>query len=97
MYGIKERLESRKFFVTQSSYIEKILKKFSINNSKPVSTPLASHFKFSSQQSLKTYGEKIKMESIPYSSVMGSIMYAMIRTNLDLVHSISMVSRYMQV
>lgn len=32
------------------SYIKKVLNRFSMINSKPVSTPLATHFKLSKQQ-----------------------------------------------
>ena len=35
------------------------------------------------------------MESIPYASVVGSIMYIMICTRPDLAHVISVTSRYM--
>ena len=39
-----------KLWLSQQKYIEKVLERFSMSNSKPVSTPLASHFKLSSQQ-----------------------------------------------
>ena len=35
------------------------------------------------------------MESVPYSSIVGSIMYTMICTRPDLAHAISVTSRYM--
>ncbi|KAK3007813.1 hypothetical protein RJ639_015205 [Escallonia herrerae] len=38
-----------KLWVTQKSYIEKVLERFSILNAKPVSTPLGAHFQLSSQ------------------------------------------------
>lgn len=36
--------------LTHVSYIKKVLNRFSMINSKPVSTPLATHFKLSKQQ-----------------------------------------------
>ena len=62
---------------------------------KPVTTPLAMHFMLSLHQSPTTEEEIEKMVKIPYSSTVGSIMYAMICTHPDLAHSVSMVSRYM--
>lgn len=44
-------------FVSQSSYTEKILKKFGMNKNKTMPTLLASHFKFSSQWIPKTNEE----------------------------------------
>jgi hypothetical protein len=35
------------------------------------------------------------MSRVPYSSVVGSIMYAMVCTHLDISQAISVVSRYM--
>ena len=35
------------------------------------------------------------MAQVPYQSVVGSLMYAMVRTRLDISHAISIVSRYM--
>ena len=36
-----------------------------------------------------------KMSHVPYSSVVGSLMYVMVCTRLDLSHAVSMVSHYM--
>ena len=35
------------------------------------------------------------MSNVPYSSTVGSLMYAMICTRPDLSHTVSVVSRYM--
>jgi hypothetical protein len=35
------------------------------------------------------------MSCVPYASVVGSLMYAMVDTFLDISHVISVVSRYM--
>jgi hypothetical protein len=37
-----------KLWLSQQKYVEKILLRFGMNDVKPVSVPLASHFKFSS-------------------------------------------------
>ncbi|PKI57905.1 hypothetical protein CRG98_021693 [Punica granatum] len=39
-----------KIWLSQEKYIEKILDRFNMGNAKPVSSPLASHFKLSSKQ-----------------------------------------------
>jgi len=45
--------------------------------------------------SLKTVDEHEYMSHILYASAVGSLMYAMICTRLDLSQAMSMVSRYM--
>ncbi|MCI85061.1 hypothetical protein A2U01_0106340, partial [Trifolium medium] len=48
-----------------------------MGNAKLVSTPLASHFRLSKDQSPQTEEEKESMAKIPYASTIGSLMYAM--------------------
>ena len=40
--------------LSQSEYVKKVLCRFNMNEAKPVSTPLGSHFKLSKEQSAKT-------------------------------------------
>ena len=67
-----------------------------MHNEKPVSTPLASHFKISKEMCPETQEEIDYMSKIPYSSVVGSLMYAMVcSTRPDIAHAVGVVSRYM--
>ncbi|KAF2293293.1 hypothetical protein GH714_040670 [Hevea brasiliensis] len=66
-----------KFFLSQQASIEKVLKHFNINNAKPMTVPFAAHFKLSVDMSPKTDEEMEHMSSVPYSSAVGSIIYAM--------------------
>ena len=69
-----------KLFLSQQTYVEKVLQRFNMNNSKPVTVPFAAHFKLSADMSPKTNEEMEHMSSVPYSSAVGSIMYAMVCT-----------------
>ena len=42
----------------------------------------------------KTQEEIEDMSKVPYSSVVGSLMYAMVCTQLDITHVVGVVSRY---
>ena len=66
-----------------------------MSNFKPVSTPLASHFKLSSQQCPTSEKEKAEMKKIPYASAVGSLMYAMVCTRPDIAHAVGVVSRFL--
>ena len=66
-----------------------------MNEAKPVSTPLGSHFKLSKEQSLKTKEERDHMSKVPYASAVSSLMYAMVCTKLDMAHAVKFISRYM--
>ncbi|RVW87666.1 Retrovirus-related Pol polyprotein from transposon TNT 1-94 [Vitis vinifera] len=68
---------------------------FNMNEAKPVSTPLGSHFKLSKEQSPKTEEERDHMSKVPYASAIGSLMYAMVCTRPDIAHAVGVVSRFM--
>jgi hypothetical protein len=82
-------------FLSQHGYIQKVLHRFNMHDSKPVSTPIALHFKLSSSQSPSTDSEFEYMSKVPYSSVVGSMMYAIFCSRPDLSYAMSLVSRYM--
>jgi ATP-binding cassette subfamily B (MDR/TAP) protein 1 len=87
--------KNRKLTLSQADYIEKVLQHFSMENAKAVSTPLPSHLKLSKEMCPKTQEEEAKMSKVPYSSAVGSLMYAMVCTRPDIAHAVGVVSRYM--
>jgi hypothetical protein len=46
-----------KLTLSQGEYIEKVLERFRMHNEKPISTPLANHFKLTNEICLKTQEE----------------------------------------
>jgi len=95
--GMEIRMDRQagKLFLSQQNYIEKVLDRFKMNNCKPVSTPLAAHFKLSSELYPDTKEEMERMSYVPYDSAVDSLMYAMVCTRTDLAYVVSMASRYM--
>ncbi|KAL6328733.1 hypothetical protein AAG906_003750 [Vitis piasezkii] len=81
--------------LSQSEYVKKVLNKFKMNEAKPVSTPLGSHFKLNKEQSPKTEEERDHMSKVPYASTIGSLMYVMVCTRPDIAHVVGVVSRFM--
>ncbi|XP_060182496.1 wall-associated receptor kinase 5-like [Lycium barbarum] len=74
--------------LSQEEYVRKVIKRFNMHDAKPVSTPLAGHFRLSKDQSPTTEDEKKQMDKIPYASAIGSLMYAMICTRPDIAHAV---------
>ena len=66
-----------------------------MQNAKPVSTPLASHFKLTKEMCPKTREEIEYMSRVPYSSAVGSLMYAMVCTRPDIAHAVGVMIKYM--
>jgi len=76
--------------------LKKVLQKFNINDgTKSVRTPLIPHFKLKVTMSPTTVEECEYMTHVSYVSAVGSLMYVMMCTKLDLSQVVSMVSRYM--
>src|ERR1044072_2289768 len=86
---------AKKLWLSQKSYVEDVLKRFDMRRSKPVSTPLANHFKLSLEQCPKTEVEQQAMSKIPYASAVGCLMYVMVCTRPDLAQAVSQVCKFM--
>jgi len=82
-------------FLFQLSYLKKVVERFRMSNFKTVSTPLGHHTKLSIKQCPQSEDEKKEMESTPYASGVGSIMYRMVCSRPDLAYAVSIVSRFM--
>ncbi|KAG8497798.1 hypothetical protein CXB51_007413 [Gossypium anomalum] len=87
--------KASKLYLSQKGYIEKVLCRFNMQRAKPVSTPLAAHFRLSSALSPQSDDEIEYMSHVPYSSAVGSLMYVMVCSRPDLSYAVSAVSRYM--
>ncbi|KAJ9545199.1 hypothetical protein OSB04_024906 [Centaurea solstitialis] len=96
--GIKiYRNRSRRLIgLSQSTYIDKILKRFRMDESKKGFIPMQHGIVLSKAQCPVSSKDQDKMKLIPYASAIGSIMYAMLCTRPDVAYSISVTSRYQQ-
>jgi hypothetical protein len=92
---IRRDRDAKRLWLSQAGYVKKVFERFSMENAKPVSTPLANHFRLSTSQCPKTVEETEDMSKVPYASAVGCLMYAMVCTRPDLAHAVSVVSKYM--
>ena len=90
----RDRTQKR-LFLSQKDYIQKILVRFGMADSKPISTPLTGKEKLSTMIKVQAQADQDYMSKVPYSSVVGSLMYAMVCTRPDLAYVVSMVSRFL--
>ncbi|KAJ9542569.1 hypothetical protein OSB04_029075 [Centaurea solstitialis] len=82
--------------LSQSTYIDKILKKFRMDESKKGFIPMQHGIVLSKTQCSVSSQDQDKMKSVPYASAIGSIMYAMLCTRPDVAYSVTVTSRYQQ-
>ncbi|GKB30528.1 retrotransposon protein, putative, ty1-copia subclass [Tanacetum coccineum] len=96
--GIKiYRDRSRRLIgICQSAYIEKILKRFHMENSKRGSIPMQEKLRLSKSQGASTPAELKRMQNVPYASAVGSIMYVVRCTRPDVAFAQNITSRFQQ-
>ncbi|KAK9100306.1 hypothetical protein Scep_023736 [Stephania cephalantha] len=85
--GIQIKRNNEGYILTQSHYVEKILKRFNQFDCKPAPTPFDAnyHLKKNSKESVC---------QLEYSQVIGSLMYLMNSTRPDIAYAVSKLSRY---
>ncbi|KAD2804168.1 hypothetical protein E3N88_37545 [Mikania micrantha] len=96
--GIKiYRDRSRRLIgLSQSTYIDKVIRRFLMQDAKRGFLPMAHGTILNKLQCPETEDQKRRMERVPYASAIGSIMYAMLCTRPDVSYALSMTSRYQQ-
>ncbi|KAH9658261.1 hypothetical protein KPL70_023419 [Citrus sinensis] len=80
--------------LSQAVYIDKILARFSMENSKTGLLPFRHGITFSKDQSPKTSEEIERKRRVPYADAVGSLVYTMLCTRPDICFAVGMVSRY---
>jgi hypothetical protein len=62
---------------------------------KLIKVPILVGVKVSANQCPKTHEEEEGISHVPYASVVGSLMYAMVCTRPNIAHAVGVLSRYM--
>ncbi|KAL9252624.1 Retrovirus-related Pol polyprotein from transposon TNT 1-94-like protein [Drosera capensis] len=81
--------------LSQKGYIDKVFKRYGMQDCKPGDTLIAKGDKFSLNQCPKNGFETKKIEKTPYASAVGSLMYAQVCTRHDLAYIVGILGRYL--
>jgi hypothetical protein len=76
-------------FISQKKYAGDILKKFKMEHSKPISTPVEEKLKLTKESDGK------RVDATHYKSLIGSLRY-LTATRPDIVYGVGLLSRYME-
>ncbi|KAE8666843.1 hypothetical protein F3Y22_tig00112490pilonHSYRG00048 [Hibiscus syriacus] len=87
--GIEVKQQNDGIFISQESYAKEILKKFKMENCKPISTPAEYGIKMTKHEE----GESV--DPTFFKSLVGSLRY-LTCTRPDILHAVGLVSRYME-
>ncbi|MCO5587877.1 hypothetical protein L7F22_041829 [Adiantum nelumboides] len=92
---VTRQRDQRTLYLSQEKYIEKVLDRFNMAEENPLGVPLPPYVKISKDDCPKSKEEASAMQSVPYASACGSLMYAMVATWPDIAHAVGVVSRFM--
>lgn len=79
---------NRSIFIHQSSYINRIIKKFNQQDAKIVNIPADPH-------ALMTANDENKRDDIPYREAVGSLIFASTVCRPDITYAVGVVSRFL--
>ncbi|GJX09969.1 retrotransposon protein, putative, ty1-copia subclass [Tanacetum coccineum] len=82
--------------LSQSAYMDKILKRFRMDNSKHGNIPMQERLDLNKTQGASTLEEVKRMQNVFYALAVGSIMYAVRCTRLDVAFPQNITSRFQQ-
>nr|GEX56926.1 retrotransposon protein, putative, Ty1-copia subclass [Tanacetum cinerariifolium] len=82
--------------LSQNAYLDKILKRYRMDNSKRDSIPMQVDLYLSKSQCATTYAEMKRMQNVPYASAIGSIMYAVRCIRHDVAFAQNITSQFQQ-
>ncbi|GJT52962.1 retrotransposon protein, putative, ty1-copia subclass [Tanacetum coccineum] len=82
--------------IGQNAYMDKILKRYKMDNSKRGHIPMQERLDLNKSQGAQTPKEVNRMKNVPYASAVGSIMYAVRCTRPDVAFAQNMTSRFQQ-
>lgn len=92
--NIQREGQTGKIRLSQKQYVEKLLKKFNMEDSKEVSTPMESSLKISKKMSSTTEEEKSEMKNRPYRELVGGLIYLANATRPDIAFAAAVLSRF---
>ena len=86
--------KAKKLWMLQKQYVEKLLERIHMDQTKEIVTHLAHHFKLSSNQSPCHKDDK-DMKKIPYISTVGSLIYVMMCMRLTIAYAVGVMSCFL--
>lgn len=85
--GLQIVKENNQLYISQSSFIDRILAKFGMSDCNPIATPMEAKLKL-------TKAESNEFTNQPYRELLGSLMYLMIGSRPDICFSLNYLSRF---
>jgi len=87
---------SRTISLSQTAYIDSLIKRFQLVDAPPLSTPIDPNALLTKNQSPSTPHQFDDMSNVPYREAVGSLMIAAVGTRPDITFAVTALSQYLQ-
>jgi hypothetical protein len=91
---IKRDREANTVHLSQRAYIDSILRRYNLDELKPLSTPMDPSFRLTPDQSPATTAEHAVMRDKPYREAVGALNWAALTTRPDIAFAVATVARF---
>ena len=91
---VKRDRERCTIHLSQWSYLDSILRRYGLQDLKPVSIPMDTSIRLTTAQSPSTTADFAQMCDIPYREAVGSLMYTALGTHPNIAFAVQTVSRF---
>jgi len=91
---IKRDRQAGTIHLSQRAYIDSILKRYNFDDLKPLSSPMDSSIRLTSEQSPATTAEHAVMRDKPYREAVGALNWAALTTRPDIAFAVATVARF---
>jgi hypothetical protein len=92
---IERDLKSKRTFMSQEAYIDKMIEKYDSTSERCVRNPMAD-VKLTKEMCPSTDDEMEKMKDIPYSNLVGALLFAAVMTRADISIAVHELSKFMK-
>ena len=72
------------------------MEKFRLTNAKPVNTPMEPNVTYSNQQLPSTLNQVARMQGVPYSEGIGSVLWPAVVSRPDIAYAVGILSQFIK-
>jgi transposase InsO family protein len=86
--------DAQTLVLSQRRYIREMATRYGLSDAKPAPTPLSSSVRLTKEDCPTTEDERLAMNGLPYASLLGSLMFAMLATRPDIAYAVGALSKF---
>ena len=87
---------ARTLYISQRSYIESIIRRFNLEDAKPLTIPIDPNISLSKDHCAETEEEKKAMKNVPYREAIGALNWVAVGSRPDIAFVVGQLAQFME-